>query len=58
MPEYPARNPANASFSGSEKAGPITARAVDGDGVVVDMGYLPREVRDRERSRRRMTTSR
>jgi hypothetical protein len=53
----PARNPAKASFSVSESAGSITARAADGDGVAVNMGYLPREVRDRERSRRRMTTS-
>src|SRR5216683_1351342 len=34
MPEYPARNPANASFSASVNAGSITARAAD-DGIVV-----------------------
>lgn len=55
-PEYPARNPANASFSASENAGSITARAADDD-IVVVMGYLPRAGRDRKRSRRRMTTS-
>jgi hypothetical protein len=48
MPEYPARNPADASFSASENAGSITARAAD-DGVV-DMGHLPHEDRDRQRS--------
>src|SRR6266851_6190612 len=48
MPEYPARNPANASFSVSENAGSITARAAD-DGMVV-MGYLSRETGDRQRS--------
>jgi len=53
----PGQEPANASFSASENAGSITARAA-GDGVVVaDMGYLPRADRDRNRSRQRMTTS-
>jgi hypothetical protein len=55
MPEYPARNPANASFSVSENVGSITVRAA-GDGVV-DIGYLPREDRDRKRCPQRMTTS-
>src|SRR6266702_5825901 len=55
MPEYPARNPANASFSASENAGSITARAA-GDGMVV-MGYLPGAGRDRKRPRQRLTTS-
>src|SRR5260370_17902575 len=57
MREYPARKPANGSFSAWQNGGSITARGAD-DGVMVDMGYLPREGRDRKWSRHRVTISR